>query len=355
MVHVENRLRKIDIMETVTIKDIAKICGVGVATVSRALNNHPDINAATKQKIMDVVKQYNFVPNNSARNLKRTASKTIAVLAKGMENPFFTSMISIMGDEIHKQHYSMELRHVDEKTDEVEVAIELAKEKKLQGIIFLGGLTTHSSQKLQNIGVPFVLSTISMSEDSEGYYSSVAVDDIAESYKVTNYLIQKGHRRIVFMGASKEDTSIGNLRLEGYKRALKSNGLEIDESLIWHSTDIEHTFTHKNGYIMVKDNIQRSGDFTAVFAIADTMALGAIRAFSEEGMSVPEDVSIMGFDGLNLGNYSIPSLTTVRQPFENMAVETTKILFEVIKEDAVHRNVVMEAQIVERESVRDIN
>lgn len=156
-------------MDTITIKDIAKICGVGVATVSRALNNHPDINPETKERIMEVVEQYGFVPNNSARNLKIIDSKTIAVLVKGMTNPFFMKMIGVMEEEIQAKHYSLELRHVDEKTDEIEVAMELVKEKKLRGIILLGGFITHSIEKLKKIGVPFVLSTIPLSEDSDGY------------------------------------------------------------------------------------------------------------------------------------------------------------------------------------------
>ena len=181
-------------MEAITIKDIAKICGVGSATVSRALNNHPDINPETKERIMEVVEKYGFVPNNSARNLKLTASKTIAVLVKGMTNPFFTKMIGIMEEKIQAKHYALELRHVDEKTDEVEVAMELIKEKKLQGIVFLGGLITHSTEKLEKIGVPFVLCTVPLTEDSDSSYSSVSVDDVEESCRIVDYLISKGHR-----------------------------------------------------------------------------------------------------------------------------------------------------------------
>ena len=177
-------------MDTITIKDIAKICGVGVATVSRALNDHPDINPQTRRRIMEVVDEYGFVPNNSARNLKITDSRTIAVLVKGMTNPFFMKMIGVMEEEIQAKRYSLEIRHVDEKTDEVEVALELVKEKKLRGIVFLGGLINHSTQKLEKIGIPFVLSTIPVSSDSTGNYSSVSVDDVAESRRIVDYLIK---------------------------------------------------------------------------------------------------------------------------------------------------------------------
>lgn len=342
-------------MNLITIKDIARICGVGVSTVSRALNNHPDINPETKQRIMDTVKEYGFVPNNSARNLKITASNNIAILAKGIGNPFFMKMIDIMEDDLQTHKYSMELRHVDEKTDEVDVAIELVKEKKLKGIIFLGGLSTHSTEKLAKIGVPYVLSTISINEEAEGEYSSISVDDVAESYKMTDYLIKKGHRKIAIMGATKKDISIGQLRLEGYTKALKDNGIAPDEKLIWYTDDGVNPYTMENGYWIMRKKISEKCDFTAVYAISDTLALGARRALFEANIKIPEEVSLAGFDGIDMGAFSVPSLTTLSQPFEDMAHRTTQILFDVMDKGENHRKVIMEGELIERESVKKIN
>ena len=341
-------------MEAITIKDIAKICGVGVSTVSRALNNHPDINPETRQRVLEVVEEYDFVPNNSARNLKLTESKTIAILVKGMTNPFFMRMISAMESDIQDKKYSLELRHVDEMTDEVEVALELVKEKKLKGIVFLGGLSNHSTEKLDRLGVPYVLSTISMSDDAEGDFSSVSVDDISESFKITDYLIKKGHKRIAFIGAPEADISIGQLRLEGYLKALKDNGIKPDYDLIWHTKDDSDTYSMKNGYNVMLEKLNEKHDFTAVYAISDTMAIGAIRALHEKGLSVPGDVSVVGFDGIDMGKYHVPSLTTIHQPFDEMAHKTTKILFDVIRHGEAHKKLIMDAALVERESVRAI-
>lgn len=116
-------------MEEITIRDIARICGVGVSTVSRAINNHPDINPETKETIMRVIKENNYVPNNSARNLKRQDAKAIAVLVKGINNSFFSQMIKVLEEEIKEKSYSMVLQHVDYDDDEVEVALKLVKEK----------------------------------------------------------------------------------------------------------------------------------------------------------------------------------------------------------------------------------
>ena len=149
-------------MEEITIKDIARICGVGVSTVSRAINNHPDINPETKEMIMRVIKENNYVPNNSARNLKRQDAKAIAVLVKGINNSFFSQMIKVLEEEIKEKSYAMVLQHVDYDEDEVEVALKLVKEKRLRGIIFLGGYLVHSEEKLAQLHVPFILSTTGM-------------------------------------------------------------------------------------------------------------------------------------------------------------------------------------------------
>ena len=183
-------------MEQITIKEVAKLCGVGVSTVSRAINNHPDINEETKQKVLETIQKYNYVPNNSARNLKRSDSNTIAVLIKGISNPFFSEIVQVFEREITKQKYSFVLQHVEEFEDEVDIAIQLEKEKRLKGIVFLGGLSYHTEKKLKQLTIPFVISTVDVTElGSE--YASVTVDNTKESRKLVDYLCGCGHKRII--------------------------------------------------------------------------------------------------------------------------------------------------------------
>lgn len=120
-------------MSEITIKDVARRCGVGISTVSRAINNHPDINPETKQMVMDVIKETGYIPNNSARNLKRTDAKCIAVLIKGITNPFFSPVIQIVEAQVQKKKYAMVMQHVEAYENELEVALELVKEKRLRG------------------------------------------------------------------------------------------------------------------------------------------------------------------------------------------------------------------------------
>ncbi len=185
-------------MPEITIKDIAKRCGVGVSTVSRAMNNHPDINQETKNMVMEVIREVGFVPNNSARNLKRTDAKCIAVLVKGISNPLFGDMIQVIEEETQKKKYSLVLMHVEYDEDEVDVALELVKEKRLRGIVFLGGYFFHSQEKISNLTVPYIFSTIGAATPenmNRALYSSVSVDDRKESYAMTSYLL--GDRKSV--------------------------------------------------------------------------------------------------------------------------------------------------------------
>ena len=343
-------------MKAITIKDIAQKCGVGVSTVSRAINNHPDISEETKSKIMKVVKENNFVPNKSARNLKILDSKTIAVLIKGIDNPFFQKMIKVFEEEIQNRKYSFILHRVDTNQDEVEVALELIKEKRLKGIVFLGGKFSHQEKKLKEIQIPFVLSTIAIAENVDrNIYSSVSVDDKSESEKIVNFLCDQGHTKIAILVAGKSDRSISKLRVEGYRNALKSRNIPINENLIRHTDDNENIQVIENGYKLMKELLESKEEFTAVYSISDSMAIGASKAILESGKRIPQDYSVVGFDGLDITYYYNPSITTIRQPVDDMARETTKILFDLINNKTKNQHKVFKGELIVRESTSKLS
>ena len=343
-------------MECITIKDVARVCGVGVSTVSRAINNHPDINPETKEMIMQVIKENNYVPNNSARNLKRSDARAIAILIKGISNPFFNSMIKVFEEEIQKKKYSLVLQHVDAWQDETEVALELEKEKRLRGIIFLGGIASHSQEQLKKIPVPFVLSTVSLlGKEYKNDYSFVSVDDVKESCRMTEYLISQGHEKIALLCSHKNDVSIGALRLTGYKKALEAHNVPVDERRIRYMDPELDSYSMESGYRMTKALLEGGVDCTAIFAIADSLAIGAVRALIDAGKRVPEDISVVGFDGTEMAAYYNPSITTIRQPAETMARETIKLLFDSIKKKTNVQQLIFEGELVPGESVKKLN
>ena len=170
-----------------TIKDIAKKCGVGISTVSRALNDHPDINPETKERILKTVAESDFVPNNSARNLKRTDAQAIAVMVKEIDDPFFATMMQVLEREIRKRHYAFFIRHMTRGRDELEEAAELIAEKRLRGLIFLGGSFENKMDRLKKIKVPFVVCTASLTAVPEGRLASwVATDDYHASREIVD-------------------------------------------------------------------------------------------------------------------------------------------------------------------------
>lgn len=340
-------------MSEITIKDIARLCGVGVSTVSRAINNHPDINPETKSMVMDVIKEHGFVPNNSARNLKRTEARTIAVLVKGINNPFFSDMIKVIEEETQKKKYSLALKHVEYYEDEVDVALEMVKEKRLKGIIFMGGYFFHSEERISKLTVPYIFSTIGTAVPeniSKALYSSVSVDDRKESYIMTSYLLEQGHRDIAIISAETETNSVGQLRLEGYVQALKEKNIAVNQNMIrLVEDDVDH-YSMENGYLTTKKLIDSGEKFTAVFATADMLAVGVCRALAEAGLRIPQDVSVAGFDGIDIGKYYIPAITTIKQPVKDMAKTTIKLLFDIIAGRKDYEHIVFPAELVVRES-----
>ena len=318
-------------MAEITIVEIAKRCGVGVSTVSRAINNHSDINPETKKRIMEVIRETGYIPNNSARNLKRTDAKCIAVLVKGITNPFFAPMIAVVEEEIERMKYALVLRHVEAYEDEVDVALELEKEKRLRGIIFMGGNARQKADRLKQLNVPVVFATIGsdIADDlNKNAYSTVSVDDAKESRRIVEYLIGLGHRRIAIMTEGSETPSVVQLRLQGYLEALKINGIKVNDKLIRYVD--KQIYTMHNGYETTKALIDSGEKFTALYCISDVLAIGALRALADAGIRVPEDVSVAGFDGQELAEYSIPRLTTIRQPLVDISRETVRLLFDII-------------------------
>jgi len=342
-------------MSAITIKDIAKKCGVGVSTVSRAMNDHPDINPETKQMILDTIAEYGYIPNNSARNLKRSESNTIAVLVKGIDNPFFQGMFKIFESQVQKTSYSFIIHRVEEREDEIAVAVELELEKRLKGIIFLGGSFGNSEERMKKLDIPFVLCTVGMTDSvDKRLYSSISIDDYKESYRLVSYLCELGHKKIAIITGKNDDESIGKLRYQGYVQALKDHGIGLDTGLVRYMKQDLPEYSPENGYAVAKELLEEGADFTALYVVSDNTAFGACKAILESGKRIPEDYSVAGFDGIKLARYYHPSLTTMSQPCEEMAKESIRLLIDLIEGKKENQHRIFEAELLEGESVRRI-
>lgn len=342
-------------MAKLTIKDIARICGVGTSTVSRAINGDAGINKETKARILSTIEEYGFVPNSSARSLKLIESKTIALIIKGNNNPFFEKLFGMFAEQLKTLEYSLVIQPVDIDEDEIDVAAKLLNEKRLRGIIFLGGLLDDAASRLDGLGVPYVRCTGATDRFATGQNgSSISVDDAKESYRAVDYLCKCGHKRIAIISTKENDNSIGTIRLNGYKKALLDNGIEPAKELICHAIEGLNAFSADCGYELTSKLIRDGVDFTALVCSSDMNALGAYKAIRDAGKSIPDDYSIIGFDGLEMTKYYYPALTTVEQPSDELVRATIDQLMRSINGEEVEQTKLLRAKIVERDSVKKL-
>ena len=228
----------------------------------------------------------------------------------------------------------------------------MEKEKRLRGIIFLGGRSDYSPEEVSLLGVPYVCCSYTNSYGMlpPESYSSVSIADEQEAYRAVSELYKNGHRRIAVLTAAPDDSSISQLRYLGYQRALRDFGLtEHPEDLI-----CAEDFTIANAYAAMQKRLRSPADFTAVFAIADDMAIGAMRALRESGRSIPEDCSVIAIDGISVSEYIHPMLTTLCQPMTAMGEASVEILLDIIEGRGVHRHVTLPTALREGASVRQL-
>ncbi|MDK0751121.1 LacI family DNA-binding transcriptional regulator [Clostridium perfringens] len=334
------------------IKDIARLAGVGVSTVSRVINDHPDVKDETREKILKIIKESNYIPNNSARILKKNNTNNIGVLVKGVFNPFFAEMINIIGNRINEAGYTMILQQNDYATeDDVDNLIAFVKEKRLQGIICLGGnFLNINDESFQFLDIPVVLTSVNtLSKESKSKFSSIGIDNVLAAKASIQYIIDKGHRNIGILLGEKNDVGISGLRLEGYKKALEENNIPYSEENVFIGD-----YDYSGAYRVTKEIINNRKDITAIFSISDIMAVGAAKSVIDQGLQVGEDISIMGFDGMDISKYYNPGITTVKQPKKNMANNSIDLLLALLAKKEDHKHIIFETKIIERESCKEV-
>ncbi len=333
-----------------TIKDIARLAGVSVSTVSRVLNNHPDVSETAKEKVLAVVSEYNYIPNTSARELGKTTSDNIGVVVRGMSNPFYTNIIVEIGDRIEKAGYTMVMQQIGTSDDEIMTAAIMERDKKLQGIIFLGGRLNYTKEQVSSINVPFVCCTFNNQYGTldKSDYSSVCIDDNQAAYDAVEYLFKEGHKRIAVLLSGPDDGSVSQVRFAGYERALNDFGVELDKNLIIPI----NSYNIVDAYQGMKKWLKKEYDFSAVFAISDNMAMGAMKALREAGKTIPEDVAVIAIDGIEASEYMNPVLSTLCQPMKEMGSEAVKLVVDIIKGKKDHKHIVLSTELREGESLR---
>lgn len=332
-----------------TIKDLAAKTGYAVGTVSRALNDHPNVSAKARKAILQAAKESGFQLNVNAKQLKQSHTNNILVIVKGTGNEFFAEMLECIQTLLARTRYQLVVDYLDEELNEVTRALQLCREIKPLGILFLGGNSRNFSADFSKIDIPCVEVTNDASALNFPNLSSVTTDDREAARRAIDTLAARGHRRIAVIGGDKTSSDISRLRLEGCQQSFWEHGISFDSQLDYRGV----RFSCEDGYNATR-SLLRSGDYTAIFAFSDLMAIGALRALWEAGKRVPEDVSVMGLDGLALGKYLVPQLSTVRQDFQTIAQRSVEILLDAVEDGMPARHETVPFQVHPRESIRSV-
>lgn len=331
-----------------TIKDIARESGYSVGTVSRVLNGVSGVSEKAKDAVMKIVDKYHFQLNSNAKLLKQQSSEGIAIIIKGAQNMLFASLLEPIQLLIEKRGYASMMFYIDEDDNEVQQAYQICLERRPLGILFLGSNKEYFKKYFHLISVPCVLVTNSAEELEMDNLSSVCTDDKAAAKTAVEQLFLLGHNEIGVIGGDIYKSSTSYNRYIGAKEAFEDRGIEFDGE----KNFVPGYFSISAGYSAMEKLLDMMPGITAVFAMADVMAIGAIRAIYDRGLRVPEDISVMGFDGIDVGRYMVPRLTTIRQHREVVASKSVDILLNCIEglNQKVHE--VETFHVVPGESVR---
>lgn len=309
-----------------TIKDIARLSGCGVATVSRVLNHHPDVSEETRRKVMAVVEEHGFQPNNNAKHLKQQAGTSIAIVVKGTQNMLFADLVERVQALLRGSDRDAVVYYLDEEANEVAYAAQLCRERKPLGILFLGGNLDFFRESFGQITIPCVLLTNTAAELGFSNLSSLTTDDRAASACAVDHLVSLGHQRIGLLGGNWDCAQIAYSRVQGWQDSLRSHGYHVDEGM-----SESCRYSMQDGYEAVGRLLERNPDLTAIFAVSDVMAMGVIRALRDLGKRVPEDISVVGYDGIPMASFSVPRLTTIRQDTQRLAEQSVELLLKNIQ------------------------
>lgn len=331
-----------------TIKDVAKLAGVSASTVSRTLSGRIFVEEKTRQRVLEAVEELGYRPNILARGLKQGQTYTIAFLVPDINSLFYPQIMKALERAATAKGYSLLLCNNNQSTEQEQRTLERLAARGVDGIacMTVSDEAPHLMQLKAAQNMPLVL----INRPLPTTLSSISVDDEQGSYTATRYLLDNGHRRIVALfGSSKHQRFCD--RYEGYRRALEE--CSAPRNAQDHYFDIN---TVEESYRLALElfRLPKEERPTALYASMDVLAIGIYRAASECGLSVPGDISVVGFDDIEISRYMIPSLTTYAAPIDELAQRSIEALLAQIDEPKTMIREILPGSLIERESVRKL-
>ena len=327
----------------ITIDEIAKIAQVSKSTVSKALNNRADVSETTKQKILDIVQKHEYTPNVFGKGLKSKKTNNVGVIFTREDrplsnNPFFSRVLEGIEAELALNGYNLVLNIIPE--NDITILPRMIREQQVDGLILMGVFLNEFVERLKQLNIPVV--QVDPKTDIPEI-SQVSIDNVHGGYVATQYLVKMGHKRIGFVSGDFKRLSFKQ-RLEGYKKALISNGIRPDEKLV-RASGIE------DGYQLVKSLMEQEHP-TALIASNDLNALHGYNALNDLQLKIPDDISIVGFDDIWLSEIATPPLTTIRVYKEELgSIGVRTLLRSISGEIDKPVTTIIPIRLVERKSV----
>jgi LacI family transcriptional regulator len=332
---------------TVTIYDVAREANVSMATVSRVVNGNPNVKPTTRKKVLATIERLGYRPNAVARGLASKKTTTVGAIIPDISSIFFAELARGIEDIATMYKYNIILSNSDQNKDKEIQLINTMLEKQVDGIIFMGGnISEEHIHQFSTASVPVVLAATYDDTDS---MPSVNIDYEAAAYEATKSLIDKGNRKLAYI-SGREESTINQLKFQGYLRALKEANIPLVEEYVFNS---DGDYTYESGIKAVEMFMNLSDKPTAVFAASDSIALGVIHGAQDLGFKIPEDLEVFGFDNTKLATMVRPTLSTVVQPTYDIGAVAMRLLTKFMnKEEVEEKKVILPHRLIERNSTK---
>lgn len=323
-------------------KNVAKLANVSIATVSRVFTGSDTVADETRKKVMKVIKELDYHPNVLARQLRRMKTKTIVVVVPDITNTFFSQVLRGIEVIARGNGYRVLLGDTENNIAIERKYLKALYEKYADGLILLTARMERDRIESLAEKYPVVLACEYLKGSN---IPTVSIDNINAARRATEHLIKLGHKRIAHI-TGPMNVVLSRDRLKGYKQTMKTYGVEIDPLLI-----NEGDFYYKTGYDLMLKLMSIDNPPTAIFAANDEMAIGAIKAIQSQGLKVPEDIAIVGFDNIEMSAFFSPSLTTIGQPTYKIGEKAMNLLLNLFRGKKLKKNqFVLDTKLIVRES-----
>lgn len=332
------------------IRDIARIANVTPGTVSKVLNDYPDISEATRQHVLKIIEENQYDPSANSRSAK-SISPQIGLVVESVYNGLYNSFEEMLSIRLHNANCTILSFHdnffLQDKQEKFQELTSYINKHKLRGLIYIGGnFECLSQQQFDTLSCPTIfVNTVLPAHMESTAYSSVQVNHFETAFAQMNYLIEKGHTNICTLISSKIDNSVYSLRVKGYRAALNEHNLQNNFSNI-----LETDYIYSKAYASLSAHLKFHPEITAICSVADIIVPAIIKAIHDAGKVPGKDIEIISFDGIEIMNYCIPTVTTFMQPASELVNYVYHLLLGLINNEREHQHITFQTKLIKNES-----